>query len=115
METDNNMFTKNIFTYTPGFGSNINNGNYLAVDFATLFVNAPSTTFNYTYNFHLQQPATYLGSDATQAGLYGGLLHGPYKAASIPKNPHIQTKTIAPATDTNGNLNINIKVAAQDN
>jgi hypothetical protein len=45
--------------------------------------------------------------------MYGGSF--PYKAGAVPINPHIVTKIIAPQTDVNGDLNINITVGAQDN
>lgn len=113
LNCNNNTYTNNIFTHTPSFGANISTNNFFNVAYNSIFINAPSTTFDYTYNFHLQNPATYLGTDGNEVGLYGGL-YGPYKEGAIPVNPHIQSKTIAPTTDTNGNLNVNIKVAAQE-
>jgi hypothetical protein len=46
-------------------------------------------------------------------GIYGGLF--PYKEGAVPLNPHISLKNIAPQTDVNGDLNIQLKVNAQDN
>lgn len=63
-------------------------------------------------DFHLNDPSTYLGEDGTQVGIYGTAL--PFKPGGIPTNPHISFKSIAPGTDVNGNLQINIKAAAQD-
>lgn len=48
-------------------------------------------------------------------GIYGGLPNYTFKEGCVPFNPHIISKTIAPNTDVNGHLNINIKVGAQDN
>jgi hypothetical protein len=53
-----------------------------------------------------------MGTDATQIGLYGSVF--PYKDGAVPINPHIQAKTIAPVTNSIGELNIDIKVAAQN-
>lgn len=63
-------------------------------------------------DFHLLDPSTYLGNDGTQVGIYGTAL--PFKQSGCPTNPHIAYKSIAPGTDANGNLQINIKVVAQD-
>ncbi len=85
--------------------------NYEGVNPADIFVNQTGTTFNYTHDYHLQDP-TRLGTDNTQIGIYGGAF--PYKEGAVPSNPHIQEQTIAP-TATNGQLNVQIKAAAQDN
>jgi hypothetical protein len=65
-------------------------------------------------SYHLQSssPGINGGTDGTDIGIYGGLF--PWKEGQIPFNPHIQKKTISGTTDPNGNLNVNIKVAAQD-
>jgi len=60
----------------------------------------------------LQSPSTYIGTDATECGIYGGIF--PYKEGAVPYNPHIQQKSISSVTDINGNINVNIKVVAQD-
>lgn len=69
--------------------------------------------FNYAHNYHLKSPTTYLGTDGTEVGIYGGTF--PYKEGSVPRNPHIQLKNIASKTDDNGSLQIEIQVEAQDN
>ncbi|MFD1615764.1 hypothetical protein [Gelatiniphilus marinus] len=38
-----------------------------------------------------------------------------YKEGAVPLTPHISSKTIAPTTDANGNLQIEFQVEAQDN
>lgn len=52
------------------------------------------------------------GTDGTDVGIYGTMQ--PFKDGMLPYNPHIQFKSISSSTDQNGNLPINIKVAAQD-
>jgi len=110
-----NDFQNNAFNNTITFpdGSNTGSGNWNAINLATFFVNQSGWTFSYSHNYHLQAPGTYVGTDGTQIGIYGSTI--PYKDGAVPINPHIQMKTIAPTTNTNGELNINIKVAAQNN
>lgn len=108
-----NIVKNNIFKTNWVVGANISTGNHMSVDFSTLLVNQTGNSFNYTHNYHLQNPATYVGEDATEIGIYGGVWG--YKAGAVPENPHIITKSISPQTNTNGEININIKVAAQGN
>ena len=111
-----NQIYNNIFLgsdYTPYFGTSpIKSGNYYNVVQDSIFVNQSGSDFDYNHDYHLNDPATYQGNDNTQLGLYGGV--HPYKAGAVPSNPHIQYENIAPTTDTNGFLNVEIKVKAQD-
>lgn len=111
---DGNIFTNNLFTCpNPGLGSNPTIiGNYTNILQTNIFVNQTGTTFNYTHDYHLQAPTTYLGTDGTQVGIYGGTF--PYKEGAVPLNPHIQLKNIAPTTDANGDLQIQIQLSAQE-
>lgn len=109
----NNLFQNNLFTMDPTFGTNTATANHVNVPPATIFLNYTGlNNFYYTDNYHLQNPNIYQGTDNTQVGIYGGIV--PYKMASVPANPHIRTSTIAPTTDMNGNLNVNISVGAQN-
>lgn len=96
---------------TDNFFSN----NYYSVNTATLFVgqSAAYSFFNYTDNYNLSTPATYPGWNNLGVGIYGGTY--PWKTHIVPKNPHISSKSISGTTDTNGDININIKVKAQNN
>lgn len=109
-----NTYSKNLFVSpTPNFGGTpTTSGNYVNVAQNLIFVNQSGSTFNYAHDYHLQTPTTYVGNDATQVGIYGGAF--PYKAGGVPMNPHIQMKNIAPTTDANGNLQIQIQVKAQN-
>lgn len=134
---NNNTFSNNIciYTYNNGFAQSgstgnfyYNNlfvapsptfgitptyiGNYTNVAQANIFVNQTGSTFNYSHDYHLKSPETYLGTDATQVGIYGGAF--PYKEGAVPLNPHIQIKNISPSTDVNGDLQIQIQVKAQN-
>jgi hypothetical protein len=108
----NNTFNNNVYCRTQNFGSNYNSGNFQAQDYAQIFVSAATKTFNYQYNYQLQNPGSYTGTDATQVSIYGGLF-GPAKTASVPMNPHIYQKTISNKTNNDGTLDVNIKVKAQ--
>ncbi|MGL2964494.1 hypothetical protein ACSVH2_11800 [Flavobacterium sp. RSB2_4_14] len=106
-------FSNNIFSGTPNVGSNTFVNNYNNVAMTGLFVNQTSNAFSYADDYHLVNPATYLGTDGIQVGIYGGLF--PYKELAIPVNPNIISKTIAPQTNTSGELNIQVQVKAQNN
>lgn len=108
-----NQFQNNVFANEPGMGGNYASGNFFNVNMANLFVSYDNSEFKYTHNFHLNTPASYTGTDATQAGLFGTTK--PWKVGSIPMNPHIQTKTIAENADADGKIQVQIKVAAQNN
>ncbi len=112
---NSNNFTNNIFNQAWAFpdGSSTGSGNWMSIDVSSIFVNQSGLVFDYTQNYHLKTPNSYIGTDGKEAGIYGGI--SPYKEGVVPFNPHIQSKTIPQATDNSGNLNINIKVKAQDN
>jgi len=102
-ETNSNIFTNNLFVRsTIDFGTNSYNNNYSNVSQANIFVNQTGNTINYNHDYHLKSPTTYLGTDGTQVGLYGGTT--PFKDKGLPSNPQILTKTVGNQTDANGNL-----------
>lgn len=107
-----NSLENNIFRNTPSGGTNIFTNNYYNVDLSTVFVNQTGNVFDFAHDYNLVAPATYQGFDGTEIGIYGGL--HPFKDGGLPNNPHIQTKSFAIQTDSNGKLQIEIKVAAQD-
>jgi hypothetical protein len=102
----------NTLPFTPGQDYNQWFNNYYNVDWNGLFVNQ-TEWFNYSNNYHLKTPGVYLGTDGQQVGLYGGQV--PYKDGGIPFNPHIQSKVIPLQTESNGQLPVQVKVAAQNN
>lgn len=110
---NSNTFTNNVFNFSITFpnGTNIGSGNYTSVVFTGFFVNETDFTLDYLSDYHLQSPGTYLGADGTQVGIYGTTQ--PYKPGAVPFNPHIRFKSIAPSTNPNGDLLINIQVGAQ--
>lgn len=83
---------------------------------ATILINFPNyQDYQYSFDSHLQSasPGKNAGTDGNDIGIYGGAF--PWKDGSLPVNPHIQFKSISNTTDSNGNLQINIKVKAQKN
>jgi hypothetical protein len=88
-------------------------GNYTGVAVNAVFLTHNSGDgYVPTADYHLQTPGLFLGTDGTQVGIYGGAF--PWKEGGVPSNPHFQFKTIGATTNNNGQLNVEIKVAAQD-
>lgn len=114
---NNNIFNNNLFVENLTFPYNANIGSNNIVNQAqnSIFISQSGNTFSYNQNYHLKatSPGVNAGTDGKDIGIYGGLF--PWKDGSVPNNPHIQSKTISGTTDQNGNLQINIKVKAQDN
>lgn len=107
----NNLFCPNI---SFPFGGNPGTGNIVNQPIDSIYVSHTFGSFNYNNNYQLRSNClgNNAGSDGTDIGLFGTAY--PYKPGAVPINPHIQTKIIAPNTDSQGNLNINIRVGAQD-
>jgi hypothetical protein len=65
---------------------------------------------NETFELADEAKTTYLGSDGTQVGLYGGLL--PY--SSTPSYPQITKMNVASKTTADGKLSVEIEVSATE-
>jgi hypothetical protein len=107
----NSTFKNNLFVEGnpfPNYSTNIGTDNIVGQDQNSIFIN------QYPGDYHLQPtcPGKNAGTDGTDIGIYGGIY--PWKDGSIPSNPHFQSVNVAPVADSAGNLNVNIKVAAQD-
>lgn len=90
--------------------------NVIDCQFTTVnpFVNTNTTVgFEWADDFHIVggSAAEGLASDGTDAGIYGGT--APAKPGFVPYNPHYIHLEIAPATDANGDLPVNITVKRQ--
>jgi hypothetical protein len=109
-----NILNNNITPKTvPFWGTTpTESGNYINIPVENIFVNQTGNVFDYTHNYHLQLPETYLGVDGTQVGLYGGIFG--YKEGAVPSNPHFSKKNIAASTGADGLLHIEINAAAQE-
>ncbi len=112
---DLSSFSYNIFAATPSAASIgtsvLESNNWLNISLLPLFVNMPLNAFDYSYDYHLLSPTTYVNSASSQVGIYGGFF--PYKENTIPVNPHIVTKSISSQTNSSGEINVNISVEAQ--
>lgn len=82
-------------------------------DPATFFVSETDDYYQFTDDLHLQPGCVGVGhgTDGTDVGIYGGA--SPYKPGAMPFNPHFRQADIAPSTNNNGALPVNIRVAAQ--
>ena len=120
LQFSNCVFYNNLFGEASSIGSPFCTG---CMDFnsllnqpdSTIFINYPiGLNFQYSLNYQIKNTChgKNAGTDGTDIGIYGGLF--PWKEGSVPLSPHIQNKVIPVSTNPNGNLNVNIKVAAQD-
>jgi hypothetical protein len=109
--SSSNTFVNNAFRSVPNEGTNTFVNNYNNTDLDNFFINQTGFVFDYQHDYHLIDPITYIGNDGLEIGLYGGSF--PLKTGFIPKNPHFQFKSIAPQTNSNGELNIQVTIEAQ--
>ncbi len=121
---NSSTFEGNLFSETNNSGASLSNSNYQGNTYLTNYypvnqgsvfssiVNGDIYTFSWKNNYHLSTPSSYLGTDATEDGIYGGTT--PFKYKATPSNPQIVSKTIAGQTDQNGNLPVNIKAKASN-
>jgi len=111
-----NTCSNNLFlTSNPIPTGNIVVNSVLNVTTDSLFINQTGNTYNILHNYHLKSicHGKNAGTDGTDIGLYGTAT--PKKDGEIPYNPHIQSKAIPSSTNSQGGLDVKIKVKAQDN
>lgn len=108
----NSLFTSSVIAADPNL---ISIGNQVGVPAESIFVNQTDGFYQFTDDLHLAAGSGGIGAadDGTDIGLYGS--SSPYKAGAVPFNPHFSSATIAPATNPNGDLPVNIRAAAQPN
>lgn len=84
------------------------NNNYVVEDVTTLFSNYDAEATWYTRDLTLtdEAKATYLGSDGTEVGIYGGSL--PFSPWL--DRPFIKRLTVAPKSTRDGKLSVDIEV-----
>ncbi|MDD5570156.1 MAG: hypothetical protein PHD97_03270 [Bacteroidales bacterium] len=116
---DNNIFQNNIFSFDPtgSWWNNTYTNNKINISTDSIFVNrALCSGFGYTQDFNIKTSSQgkNAATDGTDIGIYGGSSAYTFKIASVPFNPHISTKTIAPMTNSSGKLGVDIKVNAQE-
>lgn len=109
-----NLYENNMtISATPAYGSgaNITATKWEGVSKDDIFVSQDSTIYNYGDNYHLKKPSTWIGTDGSEIGIYGGAF--PWKEGAIPSNPHIRSNKTASQTDSQGKLQLDIEVVAQ--
>lgn len=108
----NSLFTSSAIAVDPNL---ISISNQVGVPAASIFVNETDGSYQFTDDLHLAVGCVGIGAadDGTDIGLYGS--SSPYKPGAVPFNPHFSSATIAPATNPNGDLPVNIRAAAQPN
>jgi len=113
----NNTFDKNAFNFDPRGGvNNFTPNNLYSIDNDSLFVKGNSYSFDYANNYHLKSTFTAgknYSTEGNDIGIYGGLPVYTYKEYAMPFNPHIVSKTISQVTNSQGKINVNIKVTSQ--
>lgn len=119
--SSNSNFYNNSNGYPYGGPGNIYSG-YINETLDLTFINPGSSSgtpfFIYTYDVHNDyhiKPTSLCknsGTDGTDRGIYGGAF--PWKDGSIPSNPHIYFKQVAPTTNSNGQLQIQFKVRTEN-
>ncbi|MDX9749512.1 MAG: hypothetical protein RBT71_00325 [Flavobacteriales bacterium] len=89
--------------------------NILGVPVGGIFQSEGDNDYQFSDNLHLQSncPGVGAGTDGTDVGVYGTA--SPYKDGAMPHVPHFRHVAIAPGTDANGDLPVQVKVAAQAN
>lgn len=93
----------------------LSQSNNLSVpNISDIFVNYSTQGFSYSNNYHLKPtcPGINAGTDGTDVGIYGTLQ--PVSEGWLPSNPHIYFKQIAPQTNSNGSLPVQIKVRSNN-
>lgn len=115
----NNTFRNCLFTgsstgYIAGPPSNFVYSCIFDQNMDSIFINRQGRDFSIYSNYHLKpsSPGKNAGKDGQDIGLYGGSFS--WKEGGLPFTPHYQYSNISGTTDSIGNLNVNIKVAAQD-
>lgn len=97
---------------TPGAAST---GNVLGAAQNSIFIDEADNNFTWDDDLHLQATSAGVGmaTDGSDVGIHGSST--PFKPAAVPFNPHVSSVSVAPATNGNGALPVNITVIAQPN
>lgn len=106
---NNNIFVNN-FSLPVGFSGT---GNIVNKPLAQIFMNYTGGNFSYESDFQLSETSEGInaGTDGNDIGIYGTTV--PYKEGAVPFNPRIVSQQVAPETDEDGNIQININIEAQ--
>jgi hypothetical protein len=79
----------------------------------SIFVNETNGVYNFDDDLHIAptSPGVGAGNDGRDIGIYGS--GSPYKEGASPYNPHYRAADIGGATNSSGELPVNIRMAAQ--
>jgi hypothetical protein len=79
----------------------------------SIFVNETNGVYSFDDDLHLAptSPGVGAGNDGRDIGIYGS--GSPYKEGASPYNPHYRAADIGGATNSSGELPVNIRMAAQ--
>jgi len=113
--SSSNTIANNIFVRDFAMpGSNNGSGNIGSQPLNTIFVNFEGSTFNYEFDFNLQEtsPGKNAATDGNDIGIYGTVI--PYKEGAVPFNPNITFQQISTVTDQEGNIEVEVNVSAQE-
>lgn len=104
--TSTDMFSNSGFT-------NQESNNIYGQAADAIFVNETNGVYNFDDDLHLAptSPGVGAGNDGRDIGIYGS--GSPYKEGASPYNPHYQAADIGGATNSSGELPVNIRMAAQ--
>lgn len=117
-QSSGSTLTNNLLVST-GLVSNMSgytaSGNILGVPVGSIFQSEGDDNYQFYDNLRLQAscPGVGAGLDGTDVGIYG--TDSPYKDGAVPHVPHYERVGVAPGTDANGNLRVQVRVAAQAN
>ena len=92
--------------------NNIFTDNYFNINIEDIFINYPGGNFSFEGDYNLIEPETFMGTTGNQVGIYGGIT--PFKANTRPSNLQIMSANIAAQAGSDGGLNVQIEVEAQD-
>ena len=89
-------------------------GNIFVESIDDIFISYNGSGDIYDDNYHLDPdcPGNNAGTDGTDVGIYG--TNEPTPEGWVPSNPHIYFKDIAPSTDSDGRLHIQVGVRTED-
>jgi hypothetical protein len=110
----NCTFNYNAFTvdFTFPLGNNIGANNLMSQSQADTFTGGNISLTPSLLQLKPESPCKTAGTFGTEIGMYGGTR--PYKASSLPFNPHIDKSVISTRTDAAGKLSVEIIVTAQE-
>ncbi|MEX1132074.1 MAG: hypothetical protein WEC15_02515 [Flavobacteriales bacterium] len=112
MQISNCLITSPVLFSNSGT-TNQESNNIFGQAAGSIFVNETDGNYSFDDDLHLapSSPGVGAGNDGRDIGIYGG--GSPYKEGASPYNPHYRAADIGGATNSSGELPVNIRMAAQ--